>query len=78
LPQPGQLTTLLTSFNAFPANCLCLFFEWEVFFFGTAFRTPSHKSDNIPGMFNEIAGKAIDAVANDLGSHDGSDRAIFD
>jgi hypothetical protein len=36
----------VTSFNALPAICLCRFFMWEVFFFGTARSKPSHISRN--------------------------------
>jgi len=51
----------LTSFRAFPANCRCLFFICDVFFFGTAFSIPSHISEMIPGTLMVMAGMAMDA-----------------
>ena len=45
---------LFTSFKAFPANCLCRFFMWEVFFFGTAFKIPSQISPRSPGMLRDM------------------------
>jgi hypothetical protein len=52
---------LFTSFKAFPASCLCRFFMWDVFFFGTAFKMPSQISPSKSGMFREIEG--IERVA---------------
>lgn len=40
-PQAEHLLRAVTSFNAFPAICRCLFFICDVFFFGTARRTDS-------------------------------------
>lgn len=67
-PQPGHLTTLLTSFSAFPAKKRDRLFEWEVFFFGTALRMPSQMSDNSDGMLMTAAGRAIftDAIRSGL------------
>jgi len=44
------LTKAVTSFNALPAICLERFFEYEVFFFGTALSKPSHSSCNSDEM----------------------------
>lgn len=47
----------MTSFNAFPAICLCLLLECDTFFFGTAFKSPSQISPSDGrGRFNDIAG----------------------
>lgn len=54
LPQLEHLFNAVTSFNAFPANCLCRFLEWDVFFFGTALKTESHKSCINEGRFNRV------------------------
>lgn len=61
-PQAGHRTRLLTSFSALPANCLCLFFICEVFFFGTARSMPSHISEMASGMFKVIAGMVMLAL----------------
>ena len=61
-PHAGHRTRLLTSFKALPANCLCLFFICEVFFFGTARSMPSHISEIAPGMFKVMAGIVILAL----------------
>jgi len=68
LPQPGHLTTLLTSFIALPASNLCLRFICEVFFFGTAFKMPSQMSESNDGMLMAAAGRAMftDAVRSGL------------
>lgn len=58
-PQAGHLFKAVTSFNAFPAKSLCLFFMCEVFFFGTAFRIPSQMSPSKPGMLCSAAGMAM-------------------
>lgn len=57
-PHDGQRHNDVTSFKAFPAICLCRFLECDTFFFGTAFKSPSHISSNDgrDGRFNEIAG----------------------
>jgi hypothetical protein len=55
-PHAGHWTRLLTSFNALPANCRCLFFICDVFFFGTARSIPSHISKMAPGIFKLMAG----------------------
>lgn len=67
-PQPGHLTTLLTSFIAFPAKKRCRLFEWDVFFFGTAFKIPSQMSDSSDGMLMAVAGRATltDAIRSGL------------
>ena len=52
---------LLASFKAFPANCLCRFFIWDVFFFGTAFKMPSQISPRSPGRLSDMEG--IDRAA---------------
>jgi len=45
LPHPEHLFNSVTSFKCFPeANCRCLFFMCEVFFFGTALNIDSHMS----------------------------------
>lgn len=52
----------VTSLSAFPAICLCLFLECDVFFFGTALRIPSHipsSNDGMDGRFKDIAGRAM-------------------
>ncbi len=54
----------LTSFKAFPANCRCLFFICDVFFFGTAFNIPSHISEMTPGTLMAMAGMAMDAESD--------------
>lgn len=54
-PQAGHLFRDVTSFNAFPAICLDLFLEWDVFFFGTAFSIDSHSPSNNPGTLSCIA-----------------------
>jgi len=48
-PQAGHLQSDVTSFSAFPAICLCLFFICDVFFFGTAFNIPSQIPSRIDG-----------------------------
>lgn len=48
LPQPGHLTTSVTSFNALPAICLCLFFMCDVLFLGTARSIDSQMPDRMP------------------------------
>lgn len=58
-PQAGHLFNAVTSFKAFPARSLCLFFMWDVFFFGTALRIPSQMSPSKPGMLCNAAGIAI-------------------
>ena len=47
----------MTSFNAFPAICLCLFFMCDVFFFGTALRTDSHISSSNEGIDGRLSWK---------------------
>ena len=49
-PQAGHLHRELTSFNALPAICLCLFFMCDVFFLGTAFRIDSQMSSRMDGI----------------------------
>jgi hypothetical protein len=58
-PQAGHLLRLLTSFSAFPANSLCLFFMCDVLLFGTAFKMPSQISPKMPGIVCRAAGIAI-------------------
>ena len=58
LPHEGHLLRFVTSFRALPAICLCRFFICDVFFFGTAFRMPSHISSSSEGMFWMAAGIA--------------------
>lgn len=61
-PHTGHLHNDVTSLSAFPAICLCLFFECDVFFFGTALRIPSQipsSSDGMDGRFRDIAGRAM-------------------
>lgn len=60
-PHPGHLHRLFTSLSAFPAICLCLLREWEVLFFGTAFRMPSQMSPRSPGMFRLMPGRAMES-----------------
>lgn len=60
LPQPGHSFIAFTSFNAFPANCLCLFFECDVFFLGTAFNMPSQISARTPGILIAMAGMVME------------------
>ena len=72
-PHAGHRTRLLTSFNALPANCLCLFFICDVFFFGTARNMPSHISEIAPGMFKVIVGIVILA----LGRTDDQETAVI-
>jgi hypothetical protein len=67
----GHWTRLWKSFNALPANCLCLFFICEVFFFGTALNIPSHISEMTPGMFKVMVGIVMLA----LGSIDDQETA---
>lgn len=60
-PHTGHLHRLLTSLSAFPAICLCLFLECDVFFLGTAFKMPSQIPSSMSGMdgrFREMAGTA--------------------
>ena len=49
-PQAGHLHRELTSLNALPAICLCLFFMCDVFFLGTAFRIDSQISSRMDGI----------------------------
>jgi len=63
LPQLGHLTRAVTSFNALPAICLERFFEYEVFFFGTALSKPSHSSCNSDEMEIPSNGTARAAAA---------------
>lgn len=63
-PHTGHLHNDWTSFRAFPAICLCLLLECEVFFLGTALSSPSHISshDGRDGRFSDIAGMAKDSL----------------
>ena len=54
-PHAEHLFKAVKSFSAFPAYCLCLFFIWDVFFFGTAFSIDSHNPSTRPGIFSCIA-----------------------
>nr|POE82373.1 hypothetical protein CFP56_72521 [Quercus suber] len=58
-PQALHLFNAVTSFNALPAICRCRFFIWEVFFLGTARKSPSQRSANRPGMGESAAGKML-------------------
>jgi len=42
-PQASHRVRFVLSSNALPTNCLFRFFEWDVFFFGTARRIESHR-----------------------------------
>jgi len=58
------LTKAVTSFKALPAICLERFFEYEVFFFGTALSKPSHSScnsDEMPEIPNNGTARATAA-----------------
>lgn len=64
-PQPEHLLMLVTSLSPFPAICLCLFFMWEVFFFGTARSIESQISDRISGTLRlNGAGRLTPAAIN--------------
>ena len=54
-PHAEHLFNAVTSFKAFPAYCLCLFFICEVFFFGTALSIDSQIPSTKLGRFNCIA-----------------------
>lgn len=54
-PHAEHLFRAVTSFNAFPAYCLDLFFICEVFFFGTARSIDSHSPTTRPGRLSCIA-----------------------
>jgi hypothetical protein len=56
LPHELHLFRAVTSFNALPAICLCLFFMCDVFFLGTALSIPSHRSESSPGIGIRAAG----------------------
>ena len=56
-PQAGHLHRELTSFNALPAICLCLFFMCDVFFLGTAFRIDSQISSRMDGIDGRLSWK---------------------
>ena len=49
-PHAGHLHSSVTSFRALPAICLCLFFECDVFFFGTALSIPSQMPSRRDGI----------------------------
>jgi len=68
LPQLGHLTKAVTSFNALPAICLERFFEYEVFFFGTALSKPSHSSCNSDDMPEIPSNGTASATAAEGGS----------
>ena len=70
LPHEGHLLRLLTSFRPLPAICLCRFFICDVFFFGTAFRIPSHISSSSEGMFWMAAGIATPSACIEGNSDD--------
>lgn len=55
LPHPEHLFKAVTSFKALPAYCLCRFFMWEVFFFGTARSIDSQISLKMDGMLRIAA-----------------------
>lgn len=58
-PHPEHFTIEVTSFRPLPASCLCLFFIWDVFFFGTARSIDPHipwsKDGNVAmGVFGKF------------------------
>lgn len=75
-PHAGHLFNAVTSLRAFPASNLCRFFMCEVFFLGTARRTPSQISPNIPGMLWSAAGIAI-AIDGHVGYGDCLDCCVY-
>lgn len=70
LPHEGHLLRFVTSFRPLPAICLCRFFMCDVFFFGTAFRIPSHISSSSEGMFWMAAGIATPSAGIEGNSDD--------
>lgn len=59
LPHALHLFNAVTSFNALPAICRCLFFIWLVFFFGTACSSPSQSSPSNVGIGTSAAGSKL-------------------
>lgn len=69
-PQAGHLQSALTSFNALPAICLCLFFMCEVFFLGTALSIDSQipsRSDGSDGRFRCIEAGTANTIDGNAG-----------
>jgi hypothetical protein len=60
-PHAGHLLMAVISFNLLLCIKRFRFFMCDVFFFGTAFRIPSHMSDSIEGIEMAVAGNAIES-----------------